>query len=342
MIQIVATLLASAGGFFASYLMRRCSDWPCLIPGLSVYLGGTMLLLFLRRADTLRAPWEPEQKEDGSPSGGIPIALVLATSIAYNPLSNSISDNIALQYIPARFSVDMSDAPAILAAGRLFGLFGPVLALVRFVPRWGKLGARFDLILAIICLLAATLACVVLAIAPSLVHFRIGICMAYFGTSYTVFTKSVLAARSTERLRFASFTIDQLVQTFGRAVTGAMLDWLFQKGLDLDLLGLPYIFVSVVCLVASACLIRVYFWEDCDEASSRAPGGVSLAEEDSERHDSEGYTATTAGDPHQPEIGGTDPIMGAEDPLYSLGSASGLAKATYLDAGFHERCKAAE
>lgn len=257
--------------------MRRYGSWPCYNLGLAVYAAGNLVLLFLR-ARAIRAPWTSVAGEavalvvDKPAPRKLPSVLVLLTSFAYNPLFNSISAPMAIQYISSRFSTDISEAAPIVAFGNLFATIGPALVLVRFASRWhGTTGPRIELALGTLCLLLATLACGLMAFSPSLFFFRIGLCMAHFGTSYNVLAKSLLAASSPRGWHFEYFTAYQFIQTCGRFLTGLILDQLYQEGLKRHFLGLLYLGPAAFCAVASLCFLGVYFSRVDAEADEQAP-----------------------------------------------------------------------
>lgn len=267
----------SVGETSAAYIMREYGSWPCYILGLAVYATGSLFLLVLR-AKEIRAPWMPAPREDivtpvDKPAPRkLPSVLVLLTSFAYNPLFNSISAPVALQYISNRFSTTIGEAAPVVAVGNLFATIGPGLVLVRFTLPWHDTpGPLIELALGMFCLFLATLACVLMALTPSLSFFRIELCLAHFGTSYNVLAKSLLAASSPRDWHFEYFTAYQFFQTVGRFSTGLILDLLFQKGLEWHFLGLLYIGPAAFCAVATLCLLGVYFSRVDAEADEQAP-----------------------------------------------------------------------
>lgn len=298
LLQVCGTTFVSFGEASAAYIMREYGSWPCYILGLLVYGAGALFLLLLR-AKEIRAPWRPAPREVIAAAVDkpapwklpsvlvllrsvlvllrsvlvlLPSFLVLLTSFAYNPLFNSISAPVALQYISSRFSTTIGEAARVVAIGNLFAMFGPAVVLVRFALQCHDTpGPKIELALGTGCLVLATFACVLMAIAPSLWFFQIELCFAHISTSYNLLAKSLLAAWSPRGWHFEYFTAYQFIQTVGRFLTGWILDQLFQIGLKRHFLGWLYIGPAGFCAVALVCILGVYFSRVDDEADEQAP-----------------------------------------------------------------------
>lgn len=308
LLPLCGTIFVSVGETSAAYIMRTRGSWPCYILGLAFYAAGSLFLLVVR-AKEIRASWMPAPREAiaaavDTPAPWklhsvlvllrsvpdllrsvlvlLPSFLVLLTSFAYNPLFNSISAPVALQYISSRFSKPIGEAARIVAVGNLFSMFGPAVVLAGLALQCDDTPApKMELALGTLCLVVATVACVLMAIAPSLEFYQIELCFAHISTSYNVLAKSLLAAWSPRGWHFEYFTAYQFIQTVGRLLTGWMLDQLFQRGLKRHFLGWLYIGPAVFCGGAAFCLIGVYCLRVDAEADGQAPESPDAVAEQS-------------------------------------------------------------
>ncbi len=241
----------SIGSWVLHHLSR---PWFDFFAGVVVYAAGIVALACL--------PAGPPPQLSISPAWRARFPVLL-TSLAINPLMNTISPPFVIQYISKRYSIPISTSTAIQTWAPFVGmLVAFTLWGIRHKITYGtaSVGTR-DFQLACLCLVVEIGACWSMSTNLTQPHFKFALITAFIGSQYSLFTRSFLISRTDEGDRLVLFAFDDFFQVAGKALTGWGLERLFKQEIEgnSDSRGLVFRAVTI-CPLAALFFLAFYFY----------------------------------------------------------------------------------
>lgn len=280
----------------SSAMMSSTGPWPVLFVGVACLLVGAVAFLFV--PETLKHKRVDEGDDNARPKGlkshlkhtvdelkdSISILnspyliLLLLSCCAAIPASSALSQFL-VQFVSKRYEIPIESTGYVQTA---YGLAQGVQALL-ILPWLSRLlmqdttpkllrspdEQQRDLFLTRLSFGVTFLGFLVLAIAPSLWMFVIGLFILALGSAASSLTRSLMSLYVDPEHRSRLYSIVGMIEVVGNVYGSPMLAGLFSLGMKLEggWIGLPYYGVSLLLAVVIALMVFVRVPKQIEESS---------------------------------------------------------------------------
>lgn len=286
----VASMLGSQSfPVMCSFLMPRTGPWPLIWLSMILGFGSSFGILFIPDSAPLKPSSDEEEEEESDPVQSLretlsrslaglkdslsmlktpSVVLLLLCCLTTMPIFNCTSQ-LLTQYVSKRYHIKLE------STGYIQGTYGAahvvvILLIIPWLsalvmrstsPKWIRMASEHqrDLFFTRWSFLALIAGTLVMCFSPLLPAFVCGLFLMALGSGAGSYIPSTMAFYVDKEHRTRMFSLIGIVQIMGSLYSMPLLAALFSAGMKMGgiWIGLPYLGVAVLCVLASVLLAFV-------------------------------------------------------------------------------------